>query len=815
MNLLLQYFRLAVKLLLKNPASSIARVVTMAIGIGANVAIFSVFHAVLLQRLPYPNSDRLVVIREQRLGAEPNGVSYPNYLDWCEMQHSFKELAFYRQEGLNFSTEGQVEPQRVAAVRASANFLSLLGLRPQLGRDISETEDRTGAPHVALISKRIWQDRFGGKAEAIGQRIMLQEVSYQIIGIMPEMELGGSDSVQILIPLAELRGDAQFLQRGNRAAFVVIGRLKDGVTLKHATAEFAVISQNLEQRYSANVGRRIDLRSLLDSMVGEYRNELYFLLGAGVGVLLIACANIAGLLLASGAARQREFAIRFALGANRFQVALQLVVENCVLAILGAGAGLAVTFFTLDAIIALGPSDEIRFREAHLNGPALLFTGSIAVFAVILAGTWPATLSVFGAGPAQALRGASRAIRDVAARYHTRATLVVAQIAATLILLIGTGLLTRSFWLLQHVDLGFDPHRLLLMSVSLPSSRYVTEQSKSNFSKDVLERIRLLPAVAGAATGFNLPFDDVDWTSTFHVTGQSMEPPGHAPRARIAAVSPDYFRVMGIRLIRGRYFGPEDAARPAWSLIIDERFVRRFFAGEDPIGKHVDNHFLGLGQLPPLTVVGVVSQITNDASDAVHNEMLLPQMYLALNQRPQEIQTLVVRVATGDPLSLAGEVKRAVLAVNPNQPVYNVSTMDKVISESFSDRRVSVWLTAVFSGIALCLAAVGVFAMMALRVTQATRDIGIRLALGAQRADIFRHIIQTGLRLTAVGIVIGIAGGVVLARLVRGLLFGIQMYDAPTYIIAVLLVVAVSICASYIPAARAMRIEPIRALREE
>ena len=661
MDNLLQDLRYAFRMLFKTPGFTLLAIVTLALGIGANTAIFSVIYAVLLKPMPYPQPERLVLIRERVVGLfEAGSVSYPNYLDWRAGQRSCTDIAMFRSSGFNLAAQGEGEPERVRGVRVTANFLSVLDLKPQLGRAFTEAEDKPGAPHVAMIGDRLWRQRFGASPTVLGRRVTLNGVPTEIVGVLPpQMQL--SREAQIFSPLADLRADPNILERGNHPGFRVLGRLKDGVTLDQARADFDTIASNLEKQYpDNNTGRRVKMDTILESTVGDYRSNLYVLFGAVACVLLIACANVAGLLLARGTARQRELGVRAALGASRFRLTMQLVTESLILAFVGAAAGVLLSVWGLDIIVALSPANELRFHNIHINIPALMFTAGVATLAGLMAGVWPAWRIAGAATPALALREGGRSSSDGADRQRLRAGLVVAQVALALVLLSGAGLLLKSFREVNRLAYGFNPEQLLEMSVSLPQARYADDAKITQFFRLVLERVRALPGVLSATSAENIPFDGDEWNSSFHITGQPADPPGKEPAAQICIVSSDYFKTMGIPLLRGRVFGTEDQPGENWAVIIDESFARRFFPGQDPIGKHIDNNQTLKKNQPPLTVIGVVGRVRGEDPSDAFEKLNMPQMYYFTEQFAQAGQILLVRVASGDPLSYAETVKREV-----------------------------------------------------------------------------------------------------------------------------------------------------------
>ncbi len=628
--------RFAFRQLAKNPAFILIAVLALALGIGANTAIFSVVNAVLLRPLPYPEPEKLIVLRETTDAFTWGSVSYPNYLDWREAQRGFTDLALIRRDAFNLSTAGgETEPAQVGGSRATANYLSIMQVLPRLGRDLTERDDQPGSGKVILISERLWQERFGGSLNAIGQKLIVDTVPREIVGVFPSA-LRYPRSAEIILPLAELRAAENVLQRDNHPGFTAIGRLKPGVTLQQANADMENIARELERKYpQSNTNRRIRMQPLLEAAVGDYRHSLNLLLAAVGCVLLIACTNVANLQLARALARSKELAVRAALGASRWRLARQLLTESSVLAFIGAVFGVILAIWSLDAILALSPPKVPRFQETRIDLRALFFTASIALGSGLLVGIWPAwqisrTASLTNALHEVGMRGGSGGIR----RHRARAMLLVIQVALAVILLAGAGLTLKSFWRAQGEPLGFEPRGILTMLISLPKARYDKREKIAAFHVQLLDRIRSLPGVAGAAIGANVPFDNTEWDSSFYLTGVPKPQPGKEPSAEVNFVSPDYFRVLGMPILRGRGFGPEDVAGRPRSVIIDESFARRYFPNVDPIGQHLDDNQSMDKNAPPLTVVGIVPRTRNEAPGEENVERLhLPQMHFCAHHR--------------------------------------------------------------------------------------------------------------------------------------------------------------------------------------
>jgi putative ABC transport system permease protein len=819
MQTLLSDIRYAFRMIGKSPGFSALAVLAFALGIGANVAIFSVVNAVLLRPLPYPHSERLINIRERTPTFPGGSVSYPNFLDWRASQHSFTDLALFRRESYNLSSvKGGTAPERIGGCRVTANFLTVLGVPPQLGRDFTEADDVPHGPKVALISDMMWRKRFGASREVLGQHLLVDGVSYEIIGVLQSIvRVPLSRRAEVYVPLGDVRTEAGVLLRDNHPGFGTLGRLKPGVTLEQAHADLDTIAVALEKKYpESNTGRRITTQLLLESSIGQYRQSLYLLLGAVACVLLIACANVANLQLARMLARGKELAVRSALGASGWRLTRQVLTESAVLALIGALAGVLLAIWSLDAILALSPATVPRFQEARIDVVALLFTVAVAIISGVLVGIWPAWRISKTSSLAMALHESARGSSDGLQKQRARAGLVVTQVALAVVLLAAGGLMLKSFWRAQQAPLGFDPRNILTMSVALPSARYDKEEKINAFYDKLLAKVSTLPSVTAAAVGVNIPFDESEWDSSFHITGTAPHVRGQEPSAEINMVSPDYFKALGMPIVRGRAFGPEDAAGKQTSVIIDESLATRFFPGQDPIGKQLDNNQTLKENPPPLTIVGIVARTRNEAPGEDNVEKLqFAQLHLPFTQFPNENVTLAVRVASGDPMALAPAVKREIESIDPDQPVAQVSTMEKNIGASLAARRLTMTLLGAFAGLALVLASVGIYGVMALSTTQRTREMGIRFALGASRADVLRLVLSKGISLIGVGLAAGLIGAFLASRALSSLLYNVGSLDAVALLGAVMTLAAVAFLACYLPARRASQVNPIEALRTE
>ena len=835
--MLLQDLRFALRMLVKQPAFTAIAVLTLALGIGANTAIFSVVNAVLLRPLPYPQPDKLIVLRERTNTFESGSVSYLNYLDWRAGQHSFTDIALVRREAFNFATVGgDASPDRVNGARVTFNYLAILGTKPLIGRDLTETDDQPGSTPVVVISENLWRTRFGRSQKVLGQQVMVDSVQRQIVGVLPA-EVKFPRLTQIWVPLGDLRKDENVLQRGNHPGFSSLGRLRPGISIQQANADLDTIAAALEKQYpDTNTGRRLQMRPLLEASVGEYRHSLDLLLAAVGCVLLIACANVTNLQLARTVSRSKELAVRAALGAGRWSLARQLLTESTVLAFVGAAAGVILAIWSLDAIIGLAPRDVPRFQETRIDLSALFFTAAIALAAGILSGIWPAwkisnTAALSGALHEAGTRGGSGG----AARQRARSALVVTQVALAVVLLASAGLTLKSFWRAQNAPLNFDPHNIVLASIELSKTGHDRINEKGNrvwdddkirlFFDEVVEHVRRLPGVEAAAIGANIPFDDNEWDSYFHITGTPALEPGKEPSAEINIVSDDYFKLMKLPIIRGRAFGPEDVPdkNRSRSVIIDETFAQKYFPGRDPIGLHIDDNQREdsdnpriASKYPPLTIVGVVPRTRNEAPGEDNVEKLgFVHMYFSSEQNPSSNYLLMLRVTNGDPKKLVSLIRREVQSIDPTQPIGAISTMEENIAASLSTRRLTMTLLGTFAGLALLLASIGLYGVMALSVTQRTRELGIRLALGAQRADVFRLVLSQGMILVCVGLILGLLAALGTGRGLQSLLYGVGSLDATALSFALFALAIVALIACWLPAQRATRVDPIVALRSE
>jgi putative ABC transport system permease protein len=806
MDTLWQDLRYSFRMLLKSPGFTAVAILALALGIGANTAIFSVVNAVLLRPLPYKDPNRLTILWE-KAATQDTSVSYPNFQDWRDQNQSFEEIAAFRRASFNLTGAG--EPERLAARMASASFFSMLGSKPFRGTDFPASEDKVGGQKVAVLSYGFWQRRFGSDESIVGKQLTLNNQSYTVIGIAaPDFRFGSDTDIYTLIGQNE---DKCFKARGCHPGIYVLGRLKPGLSMEQGRADMDALMARLGTQYpDTNSDRRIHIESLYDNTVQDVRPALYVLLGAVGFVLLIACANVANLLLARSAVRQKEIAIRRALGASRWRIVRQLLTESIVLGVFGGGIGLLLALWWTDALKSLVPGTIPRLKEAGIDMRVLGFTILVSLLTGIIFGLIPA-LQASKPDLNEALKEGDRG--STGRRHRVRSVLVISEIAIALMLLIGAGLMVKSLWRLQNVQTGFETRNLLTMQLSYTARPGETERARSFFT-ELEEKIKATPGVESLTLSSGLPFLGASEDSTW-VKGRPKAKPTDEMMAVEYIVTPDYFRTLGIGLKRGRLIGEQDRVGTPLVTVIDESFAQKYFPGEDPIGKYLEN---GNG-MESIEIVGIVGHVKHYGLDG--EVPVDPQYYLALRQVPDESLPVVVSRLTmsvrtnGDPLQLAGAIRQQVLTMDSNQPVYNVRSMEQVIAESIASRRFAMLLLTIFAAVALLLASVGIYGVMSYSVTQRTHEIGIRMALGASVTDILKMVVGQGMLLVLIGVGIGIVGALAVTRVMSSLLYGVSTTDPLTFGCISLLLALVALAACYIPARRAMRVDPMTALRYE
>jgi putative ABC transport system permease protein len=796
---LLKDIRYGLRTLRKSPGFTVIAVIALALGIGANTAIFSVVNAVLLRPLPFEKADQLVLVWEKRpqLGRMRNVASPPDFYDWKAQNQVFDGMAAFTGSGFNLSSG--TEPERIQGASVSPELFAVLRSQPRLGRAFETDEDKPGHNKVVILSHGLWQRRFGAEPGLIGQTILMNDQSYAVIGIMPPDFYFPNRSSEVWVPLTLAPEDLN--NRGGHN-LNVIARLKDGIKLGQAQTEMSTIAARLEQQYQVNTGHGVNVFSLYDEVVTGVRPALLVLLGAVAFVLLIACANVANLLMAKAAARQKELAIRTAMGASRLRIVRQLLTESVLLAIGGGIIGALLALWGLDLLLAVGADTIPRAKEIRLDSTVLGFTLLISLATGIIFGLVPA----LQASKPDLNESLKEGGRNASSRgNHVRSLFVIAEVAICLVLLIGAGLMIKSFGRLLNVPTGFNPEKVLAVNVALSGSRYKEDQQITAFYQQVLERAASVPGVQSAAAVAALPLAGGFGSRYFRVEGRPPQPAGQGFNANVNVATPGYFQTMNIPLIAGRDFDARDVVKAPDVTIINQEMARRYWPDEDPLGKR-----LAIGDGPWRTVIGVVGDVKQSGLDVETR----PEMFWPYYQQNLSFATLVVRTA-GDPEAMTASVRGAMQEVDGSLPLYNIKSVENIISESVAPRRLNMLLLGTFAGLALVLAAVGLYGVMSYAVTQRTREIGIRMALGASSSNVLRLVVGQGLILTLVGVAIGLTASFFLTRLLATLLFGVSATDPLTFALISLLLVGVSTLASYIPARRAMKVDPMVALRYE
>ena len=814
MRSLILHLRYTFRLLLRSPGFAVTTILIMGLAIGANTAIFSLVDAVLLESLPYPDPAKLLAISETSPNFPKMAVAYPDYLDWRATQHSFAEIALYREDSFNLTGSG--EPERVQGAFVTASYFRVLGVTPAMGRILAEGEDRSGGANVILLSDKFWRNRFGADPKIIGRTLILNDIGYEVIGIAPP-QIVNPENMDVYVPLWRFSTPSDLADRGRHPGLVCLGRLKREVSIETATAEFRTIARNIEQRYpNTNATLSVELTPLLEDAIGKYRMTLYLLLAVVGLVLLVGCANVANLLLGRAIARQREIALRAALGASRGRLVNQLLIESVVLATFGGLLGLLLAQTSLEAIIALTPHDITRFQHVHLNGAVLLFTTIVTLGSGLVFGLWPA-LKTSRVNIREILETAGgHGSTAAAGRQRSQALLVIAQVASASLLLVSATLLIQSFQSLQRVPLGFDPQNLLTVGIKLPSAKYQSGPDQApktaemvSFCDSLLQRVKGVPGAQACALGTNAPFSGSNWSMSFGVVGQPVPKPGEEPEAEFESVTPDYFKALRIQLVRGRTFDVGDITGKTPVVVIDEKLANRCFPNQDPIGQQITED-AQKADAAKYTIVGIVRTVRHDNLAKVPR---LAEFYFPVSQRPELQMTILIRTK-GDPLALVSAVREAVQSVDPNLPVFNIRTMESKIGDELVTQRLSVVLVSLFSVLALILAAVGLYGVLAYSIAQRTREIGIRIALGAGSGRILGLVVTQGLTIVGIGLVLGVLGSIILNRVFESLLFGVSGTDPIAILTAVVVLGLAAFLACLLPALHALRIHPITALRE-
>src|SRR5437867_12763773 len=783
-------------------------VIILALGIGANTAIFSVVNAVLLRPLPFDEPERLVQIwhtppAEHFPGMRTFSVSPANFLDWKSRSRSFESMAAFGYRSLSFGGRGR--PEAVIASTVSPEFLTVLKTRPALGRGCLPEENRPGRGQVVLLGHDFWRTRLGGDPDVVGRTVALDGQAFLVAGVMgPEFRF--PDEARVWVPLAWT--DAERAVRGIHD-FLVIGRLNPGVEVGRAQAELDTISTRLERQYPEDdKGWGAAVVNLREQIVGDVRASLMVLLGAVSFVLLIACANVANLVLARTLGRSKEIAIRIALGASRARVLRQVLSETLLLAVAGGAVGLLAAHWGVGLIVNFLAGKLPRSLEIAIDAPVLAFTVMISVIAGLLAGTASALrLTRAGADLNHALKqGLGRGGSDSGGQ-RVRASLVVAEVALSLVLLSGAGLMIRSLWLLRSVDAGFDARDVLTATLAIPENRYALPSQQNGFYEQVLEGVRALPGVQVAGAVAGLPMTGGS-TQPIAIEGRAQVPMSEQPEVAVREITPDYLTTMRIPVLSGRDVDASDVAERPGVVLVSESLARRFWPGGSPVGQRL---ILTFYPVKVREIVGVVGDVKQRGLDVVEP---VATLYAPLAQQPQPYMALAVRT-TLPPRSLVSAVTDAVRRVDPEQPLEDVRTMEEIVGASLSHQRFNMLLLAVFAGLAMLLAAVGIYSVLSYSVRRRVREIGIRMALGAQTGDVLRMVVLEGMKPTALGLVIGLAGSLALAPALASLIYGVRPTDAATFAAVTALLAGVGFLASLVPGYRATRVDPIITLRDE
>lgn len=814
MQKLWQDLRFAFRQLRKSPGFGLTTVLTLALGIGATTAIFSLVNTVLLRPLPFPEQYRLVWAQQldQSTGLPgiPESLSYPDFFDWRARNHSFEAMASYRHDSLTLTGTGT--PQQLESQVVSSEFFGVLRVNPVLGRGFVAEDEKPGT-HVAVLSHEMWQSTFGGASSIVGRAITLDGISYTVVGVMPK---GFEFPIQNPPPSlwTTLADDAV----GKRAAtsargadmLTVVARLKPGVTLSQATADLSLIARNIATQFpDTNKGyNAANVKPEMENLVGDTRQPLNVLFAAVVFVLLIACANVAGLMLARASRRRSEIAIRSAMGATRLEIVRQVLVESVFLSLCGGALGIALSVILLRTMLRFVPQDLPRLDQVSVDGAVLAFAAVASILTGVLFGVLPAW-RMSKLDPALALREGTRSMTSGRGQHRLHNSLVVAETAIGLVLLVGAGLLIRSFVRVLQVDPGFDPQHVLTASLNLPESQY-PGLKKVQFYEQLLPKLAGLPGVQSVAAGWPIPLGRGNFSTSFTIEGRSVAK-GDEPSEVLSVVTPDFFRTLRIPVLAGRAFQPTDDSKSSPVMIVNQAFAHKYFPGENPIGKHIQSDLGdGITEHPMREIVGVVGDvkrmgITADAP---------AQYYLPFTQAVVTSPSLEIRT-TGDPVSIVGPLREQLEEMDSSIPLYRVRTLQDYVSQSAAQPRFQTLLITFFAAMALLLSAIGLYAVLSYMVAQRTLEIGLRLALGAQRADVLELILRRGVALAATGLAIGILVSLLLTRFMAGMLYGVRPFDPLTFVGVTMVLLLVSLIASMAPAYRAARLDPMNTLREQ
>jgi predicted permease len=798
--------RYATRSLRKSPGFAAVAVLTLALGIGANTAIFSVVNAVLLHPLPYPEPDRLVELwgNVKRAKVERRGTSFADYLDWKKQSQSFERMALYIDGTVTLN--GVAEPERVPMEYVGHGYFEMLGVAPQAGRSFLASEDQVPQrDKVAVLSDGFWKRRFGGDPQAIGRSIQLHDQMYTIVGVMPPAFRGVDDRADLWLPVMTAIGPEDLGDRGSRGP-AVLGRLKPGVGIAQAQSEMDAICKALERQHPrTNEGRGVEISLLEQEIFGDLRRPLVVLLVAVGFVLLIACTNVANLMLARSEARQREIAVRIALGAGRGRMFQQLLTESLVVAIAGAGAGLVLARWGVGALVAASPVTFPGYVHPAIDWTVAGFTAAVSCLAGVAMGLAPA-VQVRTSNLFEAFKAASSHAADSRRGHRFRNALVVGEVAFAMLLLIGAGLLIRSIQQLAAIRPGYDPSHVLTMRIGIPRPSSQTQAAMT--ARQILAAVGQLPSIETVAAGSDVPMAG-GGASFFTAEGQPPVTAQNVPRAYVHNVTPEFFHALRIPFTAGRTFTASEMTAQD-TVIVGENLARRFWPGQDPIGKRIKFGFAD-AKRPWLTIVGVVNEMKYRGLPA--NPTSDPDLFLPMREQAQQF-ALVLRTPL-DPAALAPAVRKTLRDLDATAVLYGVTTLDNLMSRQTANSRFTGWLMGIFAASALLLAMIGIYGVMSYAVARRTQEIGVRVALGAARRDVLRLVVRRGMSLIAAGLALGVAGALAVTRLIGALLYGVTPRDALTFAGAAAVLASVALLACLIPASRAARIHPAVALRNE
>ena len=808
MGVLLQDFRYALRQLRKNPGFTAIALITLALGIGANTAIFSVVNAVLLRPLPYLHPNRLVFLAETTPQVHDESFSMADFDDWRAMNSVFESTVAFRADSVSLT--GQAQPQQLQLRYVTAGLFPTLGVKPVLGRAISTDDDKVGAAPVVMLSDTLWANKFGRDPKVVGRQLTLDGELFTVIGVLPSSHFHESWH-QYDIFASLWRMESQWggpAHRDDHRGIYAYALLKPGVTIEQAREQMVSIAARLGKQYpKTNVNTGATVEPLLGVIVQDVRPSLLILMGAVGFVLLICCANVANLLMSRATERQREVAVRKALGAGRWRLARQLLTESVVLALLGGVFGLVIAWWVTRGLAGVAAGAVPRIGEVSVDGRVQTFTLAISVLTGICFGVFP-LLHASHTGVSEALKEGTPGSGAAAFRRRLRDALVVGELAISLVLLVGAGLTLESLLHVLRADPGFKPDGVMTARFSLPNTKYKTDDQRRQFVARFTEKLAGIPGVQAA--GFKDPIFG-GWQSSFAIGGRPLPDEAHFPSAEMSRVSPGALEAMNAELLQGRFFAEQDNENSPKVCVIDDALAAKYWPGENPVGKALLMDEPKPGEQPPITmVVGVIHEIKNYGVD----QPVLPEIFVPFAQRPGDGGALIVR-STVDPAAITAAMRSTAESLDPDLPIFGVRPLESFVAETTAPRRISVTLLSLFAGLALLLAAVGIYGVMSYNVTQRHREIGIRMALGAQAADVLNLVVKQGAMLAVLGVGTGILGAFGATRFIAHMLFGIRPSDPMTFIGVALLLTIVAVLASYIPARRASKVDPMVALRYE